>query len=349
MRGRAFASIALLCATWVAVRIAFTASTVSGANQPDHNANPAPVLAQSISNRPMPQAIGFATTYQPKYPKRNVAALAWQPAKSRQFRVAPKQTDAAAILLGANILTRTAPSAFLPAGPEVFSRLTVPPRYASTAQPFEIYAYSFWRRGTSPAGSLGNGQYGGSQSAVVAAIPLLRFARGPGLPRLSLTGRASVAHGRLRERELAAGVRWRPVARLPVQVFAERRFREDRPDAFAALVAGGTSDVKLPLGFRLDGYGQAGFVSSQGGGPFADVAVQAHRPIAKSGRASLVAGAGIWGGGQDNVMRVDVGPNIRANVMAGGAKFQLDASWRFRIAGQAQPGNGPTVTLSTSF
>ncbi|MFN3451057.1 MAG: hypothetical protein ACK4ZE_02785 [Sphingorhabdus sp.] len=244
---------------------------------------------------------------------------------------------------------RSHPAAFLPTGPDAPSLVRAPPPNISAANPFEVYAYSFWRRGTSAAGSLGNGQYGGSQSAVIAAIPLLRFARAPGLPRLSLTGRASVAQGRLRERELAAGVRWRPVARLPVQVFAERRFREDRPDAFAALVAGGTSDVKMPLGFRLDSYGQAGFVSGQDGGPFADVAVQAHRPIAKTGRASLAAGAGIWGGGQDNVMRIDVGPNIRANVMAGGAQFQLDASWRFRIAGQAQPGNGPTVTLSTSF
>lgn len=349
MRGRAFASIALLCATWVAVRIAFTASTVGGANQPVHNANPAPVRTRSTSNLPMHQATGFATTHQPKYSKRDVAALAWQPVKSRRMQVIPKQTDAAPILLGANNPTRIAPPAFLPAGPEVFSLITVPPRHASTAQPFEVYAYSFWRRGASPAGSLGNGRYGGSQSAVITAIPLLRFPREPGLSRLSLTGRVSVAHGRLRERELATGVRWRPVARLPVQVFTERRFREDRPDAFAALVAGGQSDVKLPLGFRLDGYGQAGVVSGEGGGPFADVAVQAHRPLAKSGRASLSAGAGIWGGGQDNVMRIDVGPNIRANVMAGGAQFQLDASWRFRIAGQAQPGNGPTVTLSTSF
>ncbi|MEY4620515.1 MAG: hypothetical protein RIS65_1687, partial [Pseudomonadota bacterium] len=169
------------------------------------------------------------------------------------------------------------------------------------------------------------------------------------LSRLLLMGRASVAHGRVRERELAAGVRWRPVARIPVQIIAERRFREDRPDAFAALVAGGRSDITLPLGFRLDGYGQAGFVSGQGGGPFADVAAHAHRPIAQSQRASFAIGAGIWAGGQDNVMRMDVGPNIRAHVTAGGALFQLDASWRVRVAGNARPDNGPAVTLSTSF
>ena len=80
---------------------------------------------------------------------------------------------------------------------------------------------------------LERGQYGASQSAVIAAIPVLRFSGNPGLSRQSMAGRLSVAHGSVRERELAAGVRWRPVARIPVQVIAERRFRENRPDAFA--------------------------------------------------------------------------------------------------------------------
>jgi hypothetical protein len=239
--------------------------------------------------------------------------------------------------------------ALLPTDPDVVTPIGAPPPSPTTPQGFEVYAYSFWRRGSSPAGTLGNGQYGGSQSAVIAAIPVLRFSGNPSLSRLSMAGRVSVAHGGVREKELAAGVRWRPVARIPVQVIAERRFRENRPDAFAALVAGGQSGVKLPLGFRLDGYGQAGFVSGQGGGPFADVAAQAHRSIAQSQRASFAIGAGIWGGGQDNVMRIDVGPNMRANVSAGSALFQLDASWRVRVAGHAQPGNGPAVTLSTSF
>ena len=281
--------------------------------------------------------------------KRGAAPYAGWRVKNSDAKIAARPAEAAPVLFQAELSTRINPAAFLPTGPDVLSLDRGPPPNISATHPFEVYAYSFWRRGTSAAGTLGNGQYGGSQSAVIAAIPILRFRGKPGLPRLSLTGRASVAHGRLRERELATGVRWRPVAPVPVHIIAERRFREDRPDAFAALVAGGQSDVKLPLGFRLDGYGQAGFVSGEGGGPFADVAVQAQRPIAKSGSASLSAGAGIWGGGQDNVMRIDVGPNIRTNIAAGGAQFQLDASWRFRIAGQAQPGNGPTVTLSTSF
>ncbi|MCF8497577.1 MAG: hypothetical protein K9G32_03930 [Sphingomonadaceae bacterium] len=48
-------------------------------------------------------------------------------------------------------------------------------------------------------------------------------------------------------------------------------------------------------------------------------------------------------------MRLDVGPSARAWVPAGPARLRIDASWRFRVAGDAQPGNGPAVTLSTSF
>jgi hypothetical protein len=290
-----------------------------------------------------------AQTFTPQSPKHSVAAPAVLHAQNSQAKIALPPEGAAPLFFSAGTPVQISPAAFLPTGPDVVTPIDAPRPNAQAPQGFEVYAYSFWRRGSSPTGTLGNGQYGGSQSAVIAAIPVLRFSGNPGLSRLSMAGRVSVAHGRLREKELAAGVRWRPVARIPVQVIAERRLREDRPDAFAALVAGGQSGVTLPLGFRLDGYGQAGFVSGQGGGAFADMAAHAHRPIVQSQRASFAIGAGIWAGGQDNVMRMDIGPNMRANVSAGSALFQLDASWRWRVAGHAQPGNGPAVTLSTSF
>ncbi len=343
MRGRALASIALLCATWVTARIAVTTMDTRTVSETDHGTYPNPVRMG-----PVPK-LASTPTFTHYSSQHGVAARAVRHAQNSQAKIALPPEGAAPLFFSAGTPVRISPAAFLPTDPDVVSEISAPPPSASTPQGFEVYAYSFWRRGSSPAGMLGNGQYGGSQSAVIAAIPVLRFSANPGPSRLSMAGRVSVAHGSVRERELAAGARWRPVARIPVQVIAERRFRENRTDAFAALVAGGQSGVKLPLGFRFDGYGQAGFVSGQGGGPFADVAAQAHRSIAQSQRASFVIGAGIWGGGQDNVMRIDVGPNIRANVSAGGAVFQLDASWRWRVAGHAQPGNGPAVTLSTSF
>jgi hypothetical protein len=343
MRGRALASIALLCGTWVTARIAVTVMDIRAASQTGHETYPNPVRMGSVPK------LASAQTSTRQSPRHSVAAPAVLHAQNSQGKIALPPEDAAPLVFSADTPARISPAAFLSTGPDVAAPIDTPRPNAAAPQAFEVYAYSFWRRGSSPAGTLGNGQYGGSQSAVIAAIPVLRFSANPSLSRLSLKGRASVAHGSVRERELAAGVRWRPVARIPVQVIAERRFRENRPDAFAALVAGGQSGVKLPLRFRLDGYGQAGFVSGQGGGPFADVAAQAHRSIAQSERASFAIGAGIWGGGQDNVMRIDVGPNIRANVASGGALFQFDASWRVRVAGHAQPGNGPAVTLSTSF
>lgn len=343
MRGRALASIALLCGTWVTARIAVTTMDIRAVRETDHGTYPNPVRMGSVSKLPS------AATFTRQSPRHGGAARAVRHGQNSQAKIALQPQGAAPLFFSADTPARISPAALLPTDPDVVTPIGAPPPSATTPQGFEVYAYSFWRRGSSPTGMLGNGQYGGSQSAVIAAIPVLHFSGNPGPSRLSMAGRVSVAHGSVRERELAAGVRWRPVARIPVQVIAERRFRENRPGAFAALVAGGQSGVKLPLGFRLDGYGQAGFVSGQGGGPFADVAAQAHRSIAQSQSASFAIGAGIWGGGQDNVIRVDVGPNIRANVSAGSALFQLDASWRVRVAGHAQPGNGPAVTLSTSF
>jgi hypothetical protein len=316
---------------------------IADASQTDHATEPNPVSMPTVPKLPSAQTL---TRHSPRH---SVAARAVRHAQNSQAKMALQPEGTAPLFFSMDTQVRISPAAFLPTDPDGVTPIDAPRPNAAAPQEFEVYAYSFWRRGSSPTGTLGNGQYGGSQSAVIAAIPVLRFSGNPSLSRLSLTGRASVAHGSLRERELAAGVRWRPVARIPVQIIAERRFREDRPDAFAALVAGGRSDVTLPLGFRLDSYGQAGFVSGQGGGPFADVAAHAHRPIAQSQRASFAVGAGIWGGGQDNVMRMDIGPNMRANISAGSAVFQFDASWRVRVAGHAQPGDGPAVTLSTSF
>ena len=343
MRGRALASIALLCGTWVTARIAVTTMDIRAASQTDHGTYPNPVRMGSVPK------LASTPTFTRYSSQHGVAAPAVLHAQNSQAKNALPPEGTAPFFSSTGTPARISPAAFLPTDPDVVTPIGAPPPSATTPQGFEVYAYSFWRRGSSPTGTLGNGQYGGSQSAVIAAIPVLRFSGNPGHSRLSMAGRVSVAHGSVRERELAAGVRWRPVARIPVQVIAERRFRENRPDAFAALFAGGQSGVKLPLGFRLDGYGQAGFVSGQGGGPFADVAAQAQRSIAQSQRASFAIGAGIWGGGQDNVLRMDIGPNMRANISAGSAVFQFDASWRVRVAGHAQPGNGPAVTLSTSF
>ena len=180
-------------------------------------------------------------------------------------------------------------------------------------------------------------------------IPLLEFPKDVSISRFSLIGQASVAHDDVRAREWSAGLRWHPSAAFPAQLSLERRFRPDRPDAFAAYVSGGHDGTSLPLGFALDGYGQAGFVTGKSGGGFADAQLHILKSMASYGPAKLAAGAGAWAGGQSDIMRVDIGPSVRANLQAGATSLRLDASWRFRILGNARPGDGPAVTLSTSF
>ncbi|WP_333567495.1 hypothetical protein [Sphingorhabdus sp.] len=166
---------------------------------------------------------------------------------------------------------------------------------------------------------------------------------------MALVGRASVSHDDPREREWAAGLLWRPSTTFPANLSLERRFRPKRSDAIAAFVSSGHGGTSLPLGFVLDGYGQAGFVTGKSGGGFADGQLHLLKNMASHGHITLAAGAGTWAGGQSGIMRLDMGPTVRANLKPGAASLRLDASWRFRVAGDARPGDGPTVTLSTSF
>ena len=211
-----------------------------------------------------------------------------------------------------------------------------------------VYAYSFFRQGAKANSFAGGGQYGGGQSGFVATYTLARFGEG-GTDSLSLQARGAVAHGEPSERELAAGLRWRPLRKVPVALTAERRFRNGQPDAFAAYLAGGKSQVGLPLKFQLDAFAQGGLVSGRDGGLFFDASARAERKLAAIGKTPVTFGAGIWGGGQKDIFRVDAGPTIGTEVPLGSARLRINADWRFRIAGSAQPASGPALTLSTSF
>ena len=88
---------------------------------------------------------------------------------------------------------------------------------------------------------------------------------------------------------------------------------------------------------------------AKAGGGFADIQLKPQRPLFIEEPVKINAGVGIRGGGQDGIMRVEIGPSIQAILPTGGAQFRLDASWRFQIAGNLRPDDGPAITLSTSF
>ena len=58
------------------------------------------------------------------------------------------------------------------------------------------------------------------------------------------------------------------------------------------------------------------------------------------------AGFGIWGGVQPGLYRVDAGPRLSLRVRR---NIRIDLDWRQRLAGQAEPGSGPALTLAGNF
>lgn len=207
------------------------------------------------------------------------------------------------------------------------------------------FSLSSWTivRGSGTRGLAAAGQLGGSQAGVRA-----RYDLGFGL---ALAARLS---GPLRERrgkEAAVALDWRPLGALPVTFTIERRAGLDRGgrDAFAAGVFGGFDGLTLPLGFGADGYAQAGVVGLKRRDLYADGALRVERKLVGTDKVRVGVGAGFWGGAQPGVSRLDVGPQIVAHAPLGPAWIRIGAEWRQRIAGDAQPGSGPALTIGADF
>jgi hypothetical protein len=197
-------------------------------------------------------------------------------------------------------------------------------------------------RGEAGPGLASAGQLGGSQAGL-----RLRYELGSGFAAaLRVSGPLRTRIGK----EAAVALDWRPLRRVPLTVTIERRAGLDRGgrDGFAVGVFGG-GEARLPLGFRLDGYGQAGLVGLKRRDPYADGAIRMERTLIGTGRFRIGAGAGAWGGAQPGVSRLDVGPQIVAHVPAAGGGFRLAAEWRFRVTGDARPGSGPALSIGADF
>jgi len=188
-------------------------------------------------------------------------------------------------------------------------------------------------------------QLGGSQAGV-------RLVYGFGdSGRVRAYGRITIALAQPRQRELALGLAFAPVAQWPVDVAMEQRLAigSQGRTALAAMVTGGVGDVALPGRFRLEAYGQAGVVGAQRRDAFVDAAVVVDREVARMPDASLHLGALAAGAAQPGAARVDVGPRLtlRLPEVGGGSRVALD--WRQRVAGAAKPDSGIALTLAADF
>lgn len=209
----------------------------------------------------------------------------------------------------------------------------------------QIYGYSFWRLSARDRPALAPAaQYGGSQSGVI--LTYNPFARSQSAPAILIRASATPDW---EERELAFGLRWKPDRRWPISVSAERRFRGDAQDVYAVYLAGGLDALPVAQQWRLQAFGQAGYVSGSSGGEFYDAHVILLHPVARLGATKIRAGAGAWAGGQKGASRVDVGPTVATEIDAGPAKLLVQLDWRMRAAGDAHPKDGLALTVSTGF
>jgi hypothetical protein len=194
-------------------------------------------------------------------------------------------------------------------------------------------------RGDDAPSLAAGGTLGGSQ----AGFRILYRLNGDAARPLQVSARISTPLRNRAGSEAALGLDWRPVAGLPVHILAERReaIGRDGRSAFALMLHGGVSE-RLPGGFRLDAYGQAGLVGVRSRDLFADGGARLGVPV-----GDVEVGAALSGGAQPGLARLDAGPQLTLRLP--GKSLRLTAEWRFRLAGDARPGSGPALTLAGDF
>ena len=188
-----------------------------------------------------------------------------------------------------------------------------------------------------PTSLASGGQLGGSQAGARLSYNLTR--------QVAASLRSSSDVGR-RGGEVAAGVRVQPLRGLPLWFTAERRQRIGSVgpgrNAFALFAEGGVYQRPMPWDFELDAYLQAGVVGFKSRDAFIDGGMSFTRPLYRQ----FSGGLGVWGGAQPGVYRVDGGPRVTMKVRN---NVRVHFDWRQRLAGNAQPGSGPAITLAGDF
>lgn len=190
--------------------------------------------------------------------------------------------------------------------------------------------------------------YGASQAGAV-----IRYALAPGSThRPAVYARVSTALRETGQAELAAGFAARPHGAVPVAVMAEARVRDGGGSARvrpAVMAVSELAPQALPLGLESDLYLQAGYVGGRDATAFADGQLRVTGGVGRIGPGALRAGAGAWGGAQKGAARFDIGPTAQLDFPVAGAGARLALDYRVRVAGDAAPGSGIALTLSTGF
>jgi len=321
---------------WVGVRAAILLPDWPGGVTPfpEAAAEPASMTPPRISPAPAPAVtaaspLPFHVAGQKYWPE-----IPQQPAEARAVQLATGQ-QANALLRPSELRVAPRPLTGISQPPVV--TLSPPQPVRAVSSGWSISAWLLVRDADSGSSLAPGGTLGGSQAGA-----RVTYALGGGF---ALSGRAYLPLRHRAGAELAAGIDWRPVPALPLNLLAERRQRLGREgrSAFALTLYGGASRNLTPR-VRVDAYGQAGVVGLRSRDLFADGSL---RLAGRIGPVEL--GAGAWGAAQPGAARLDAGPSLSWRLPVRDTNLRLQADWRFRIAGDAAPRSGPALTLAADF
>lgn len=289
-------------------------------------ADPAPSASRPAASRPSPIALVRGTSGQ-------AVDQAIDLMDFIRFAVAFANRDGQRLAqdaLGLRVVSPDPGGAILPVRP--------------TADRWSAAAWVLWRGGSASAAAAPAGRLGGSQAGVRVDYDLFPQAS----HRVSAYARASTAFDRPTGPEGAVGIAWQPARAIPVTIAAERRVAlgEGARNATALYVAGGIGPTDIGSAMRLEGYTQAGVVGLRSKDGFVDgkTSLSWRLPV-----STMRPGISLSGGAQPGLSRLDIGPELHFPVRAGGSAMRISAEWRERIAGNAAPGSGLTLTIAANF
>lgn len=207
------------------------------------------------------------------------------------------------------------------------------------------------REGSSATGLAavgGPSAYGASQSGA-----MLRYRLGDGRADSPLLfARASRALVDGGETELGLGLGWRPLASLPIAAYADLRVTDGQGGRLvrpAAYLVTEFAPWRIDERIEAEAYLQAGYVAGDFATPFVDGQARIERRMARFGDAELRLGPASWGGAQDGAARLDLGPSASLRFAIRDVPVRLSVDYRFRVAGEAEPGSGAAVTIVSGF
>lgn len=204
-------------------------------------------------------------------------------------------------------------------------------------------------KGATPEAGTLPATYGASQAGAVLRY---RLAMASG-HKPSVYLRTTSTLGSLNETSAALGLSARPFSGIPIVGAIEARVVDqsgDRRVQPAAMAVTEIPPLSLPGALRAELYAQAGYVGGRYATPFADGQVRIDRSLLTLGRAEARVGGGAWGGIQEGASRLDAGPGVVVSAPLSPKVFgRLAVDWRFRVAGNAEPGSGPAMTVAAGF